>query len=136
MGGCLVLYIGCYASCHHNIGCQTLNWYVLVGFGILWDIPATADYVDRVVAALLLFFFDALQGHVRCATTIIESAGNTSKLILASMHKVTYKRFYQVMAVLGLVLLYTYITLAFLFIVVATMIAYEYLQSPPVSWSS
>ena len=81
-----------------------------------------------MIAALLLFLLDAAQGHVCCAAVIVEFAGEISKLILATMHKLTYKRFYSVVAVLGLVLLYVYITLALLFIVVATMIAYEYLQ--------
>ena len=60
---------------------------------------------------------------------IIVPAAGISKIILAAMQKLTCNRFYQVLAVLGLVLLYVYITLACVFVAGATIIACEKITS-------
>ena len=90
--------------------------------GVLWNIPASGNYVDRAIAGFLLFLLDALHGCGRCVAAIIVPAAGISKIILAAMQKLTCKRFYQVLAVLGLVLLYVYITLACVFVAGATII--------------
>ena len=84
------------------------------------------------MAAMLLLLVDALQGHGRCAAAIVGFAGSIAKLILATMNQITWKRLYQVMAVLGLVLLYVYITLAALFLSIPIVLAVSYAMQSPV----
>ena len=54
-------------------------------------------------------------------------AGYISKLTLTALKQFRLRLIYVVAAVLGLVLLYTYITLAVCFLVCAARIAYEVL---------
>ena len=119
------------AAMRHAItiwGARLLTAMCLV-VGVLWNIPASANYVDRVVAGFLMFLLDALQGCVGCAAAIVKLAATISNMILALMRKMTCKRIYQVLALLGVVLLYTYITLAAIFVVCASRIAYQNLLS-------
>ena len=60
---------------------------ILIWVGVFWSIPAIGDYVDRVMAALLLLFVDALQGHGRCAAAISGFAGSISNFIVKAMKK-------------------------------------------------
>ena len=118
------------------LGAKLLTAMCLI-VGILWKIPATADYVDRVIAGFLFFLLDALQGHVRCATAIGKVAGGISKFILVAMQKATCTMIYQLLAVLGLMVFFTYITLATIFVVCANMIAYEnLLYLPPIAYEN
>ena len=105
---------------------------MLIWAGILWSFPATADYVDRTIAGFLLFLLHALQGYVRCGAAIMGLASSISKIILAAMQQITCKRIYQVMAVLGLGLLYVYITLAALFLSIPIVLAVSYSMQSPV----
>ena len=105
---------------------------IFIWVGVFWSIPATADYVDRMMAALLFLLLDALQGHGRCATAIVGFAGSIAKPILATMNQITCKRLYQVPAMLGVVLLSTYITFAALFLSIPIVLAVSYAMQSPV----
>ena len=96
---------------------------------VLWKIPASAYYVERVIAGFLFFITDALQGYIRCAAAIVGGVGIISKITMKAMRAITLRRIYQVLGVLGVLLLCIYITLAAIFVVCAITIAYENLVS-------
>ena len=76
---------------------------------------------------------DIFEYSIHSATAISSMtliiAGYISKLTLTALKQFRLRLFYVVAAVLGVVILYTYITLAGLFVVYAMMTAYDHLLS-------
>ena len=110
---------------------NTASMFIWVG--VFWSIPATADYVDRVMAALLLYLLDALQGYARCAAAIVAFAGSISKIILATMKQITRRRIYEVVAWLCFLLLCIYVAFALIFALCSTVVAAQAMSAMWVS---
>ena len=109
----------------------------LVRYGISVDYKATlaicfamglAPWIrESVIIVMLLCIHDIFEYTIRNAiatsSVTTSSAGHTSDIIMMAMKKISQRRIYQVVVVVGVLSLYIYMTLAAIFVVCASMIA-------------
>ena len=95
---------------------------------------------EHIIIGMLLSITDIFEYNIRTAVAIssvtASIAGNASNIILMAMRKMSLSPIYQVVAVLGLVLLYIYMVFAFLFAACTTVVAAQALSAMWVSAST